>query len=247
MYGAPIAVMMKHGKDYTFNRGATFDAFIDSAVMIAPPIAAAQPAIAARPSLNEAQIKQAIAYGARFKTEDEFFKSGIKGVRIKLASAMAMDGISKYATFFDDWNVIAAKSAAANQQMRELNPIGIQSKGLLHVIVEIHARGTIGNGKLSRRYGKERAHLVLKIGERVVQPLAKGTMYESGGSTAGVLLGGPGWSGKTVLDFAFDVLPSKHEGHDPEFDTQIRNLRPDWFVYRNVWEDLIKDGIIPEE
>src|SRR5258708_39709218 len=58
--------------------------------------------------LTEDQIAQAIAYGAQFKTRDKFLDKGLKGVRVKLASAMAMDGISKYATFFNDWNFIAA-------------------------------------------------------------------------------------------------------------------------------------------
>ena len=162
--------------------------------------------LAAGPVLTPQQIQAAIQYGSKYKTMDKFFEKGLKGKRVMLASAMAADGISKYATFYNDWQAVAAEAAAANQQMRELKPDQIQSEGLLHAFVEIHARGAIGTGKLDRRYGNERAHLVLKIGEGVVQPLAKSMIYRSGQSAAMVLLGAN--SGKITLDFAFDVSPA---------------------------------------
>jgi len=159
----------------------------------------------AGPVLTPQQVQAAIQEGSTYKSVGKFLEKGLKGQRVKLASAMAMDGISKYATFFNDWQAVAAEAAAAHQQMRELKPDEVQSKGLLHAFVEIHARGASGTGKLDRRYGNDRAHLVLKIGDRIVQPLAKNMIYRSGQSVAMFLLGSN--SSKITLDFAFDVSP----------------------------------------
>src|ERR1700721_113658 len=74
----------------------------------------------AGPVLTPQQVQSAIQEGSKYKTVDKFLEKGLKGKRVKLASAMAMDGMSKYATFFNDWQAVAAEAAAANQQMREL-------------------------------------------------------------------------------------------------------------------------------
>jgi hypothetical protein len=157
------------------------------------------------PPLTPQQIQAAIVEGSKYKTIDKFLEKGLKGRRVKLAGAMAMDGISKYATFFNDWYAVAAESAAANQQMRELKPDEVESTGLLHAFVEVHARGAIPTSKLNRRYREKRAHLVLKIGERVVQPIAK-SMIKKSDQSVGMILAGVE-SGKITLDFAFDVTP----------------------------------------
>jgi hypothetical protein len=126
-------------------------------------------------------------------------------VRVQLASAMAKDGISKYATFYNDWTAVAAESAAAHQQMRELKPEEIQTTGLLHVFVEVHGRGAIPTGKMNRRYGPQRAHLVLNIGERIVQPVEKTTIMKSDQSPGAYLAGYN--ESKITLSFAFGVSP----------------------------------------
>jgi len=159
----------------------------------------------AGPTLSREQIQSAIHEGRRYKTADQYLEKGMKGKRVKFAGAMAIDGTSKYATFFDDWQAVAAEAAAANQQLRELKPDEIQSGGLLHAFVEIHARGASGTGKLDRRYGNGRAHLVLKMGDRIIQPIDKDMIYRSGQSLAMFALGAK--SGKITLAFAFDVSP----------------------------------------
>jgi hypothetical protein len=133
------------------------------------------------------------------------FYKGPSVVRVKLASAMAVDGISKYATFYNDWTAVAAESAAAHQQMRELKPEEIQTTGLLHVFVEVHGRGAFPTGKMNRRYGPQRAHLVLKLGERIVQPVEKMMIMKSDQSPAAYLAGYN--ESKITLSFAFDVSP----------------------------------------
>jgi hypothetical protein len=162
-------------------------------------------ACAAGPTLTSAQIQTAIQEGSKYKTIDKFFDKGLRGKRVQLASSMAVDGISKYVTFYNDWQAVAAESAAANQQMRELKPAEIESRGLLHAFVEIHARGQLPVSKLNRRYREQRAHMVLKIGDKVIQPLEKDMVKKSDQGTESLLL----WpAGKITLDFAFDVLPT---------------------------------------
>jgi len=95
----------------------------------------------AGPTLTPQQIQAAIREGSKYKTIDKFLDKGLKGRRVRLASAMAVDGISKYVTFFNDWQAVAAEAAAAHQRMRELNAEEVQSTGLLHAYVEVHARG----------------------------------------------------------------------------------------------------------
>jgi hypothetical protein len=160
---------------------------------------------AAGPTLSKAQIQAAIQKGSRYKTVDKFLDKGLRGNRVKLAGAMAVDGISKYVTFYNDWQAVASESAAANQQMRELKITDIQSQGLLHAFVEVHARGAIPTSKLDGRYREQRAHLVLKMGDRVIQPIEKNMIAKSDGGVAMVLTGVE--SGKVTLNFAFDVSP----------------------------------------
>jgi hypothetical protein len=160
---------------------------------------------AAGPTLTTAQIQNAIQEGSKYKTVDKFLEKGLRGRRVKMASAMAVDGISKYATFYNDWQAVAAEAAAANQQMREMKPEQIESSGMLHAFVEIHARGAIPTSKLNRRYREQRAHLVLRIGEKIIQPVEKNMIRKSDQGVGMILAGVP--SGKITLDFAFDVLP----------------------------------------
>jgi len=157
----------------------------------------------AGPVLTAQQVQAAIQEGSKYKTIDKFLEKGLKGKRVKLASAMAMDGISKYATFFNDWQAVAAEAAAAHQQMRVLKADEVQSNGLLHAFVEVHARGAIPTSKMNRRYRDERAHLVLKVGERVIQPVAK-SMTKQSDQSVGMIVAGVA-EGKITLDFAFDV------------------------------------------
>jgi len=67
----------------------------------------------------------------------------------------------------------------------------------------VHFRA-IPTGKLNRRYGEQRAHLVLKVGERVIQPVEKKMIVKSDQSAPMAVLGTQ--EGKITLDFAFDVI-----------------------------------------
>jgi len=104
-------------------------------------------------------------------------------------------------TFFNDWQSVALESAAAHQQMRELKADEIQTNGLLHAYLEIHAAETwtfrSGNGKFRH------SHLVLAIGDRVIQPVGEERVIKDEGSNK--VLVGRGWV--ITLAFDFDVSP----------------------------------------
>jgi hypothetical protein len=159
----------------------------------------------AGPVLTPQQIQAAIQEGGRYKTLDQFFEKGLKGKRVKLAGAMAKDGISKYATFFNDWQAVAAEAAAAHQQMRGLKVDEVQSSGLLHVFVEVRGGGIVGISRLDRGYQGKRAHLVLKAGDRIIQPVDKSMIRQSNEVRASLAWGT--MMRKITLDFAFDVSP----------------------------------------
>src|ERR1039457_7174812 len=112
------------------------------------------PVWCAGPPLTPQQIQDAIAEGKQYKTAEtllacldhEYSSSPhvqwnhlcngvLPGKRIKLK------WLSQYAMFFNDFVAVAAQSAAANQQMRELRPTEVESHGLLHVLVTEHGRG----------------------------------------------------------------------------------------------------------
>lgn len=163
------------------------------------------PAWCAGPVLTPQQAQAAIQEGNKYKTIDKFLEKGLKGKRVKLAGAMATDGISKYATFFNDWQAVAPEAAAAHQQMRELKVDEVQSNGLLHVFVEVRGGGIVGVSRLDRGYQGNRAHLVLKAGERIIQPVDKSMIKQSNEAGATLLWGST--MRKITLEFAFDASP----------------------------------------
>jgi hypothetical protein len=187
------------------------------------------PAPCAGPPLTPDQIQAAITEGSKYKTADKVFDcldpkrascdGNLKGRRVRIESSwaapshsrlkiFASDGISKDAIFFSDWQAVVAQAAAAHAQMREFKPSDVDSKGLLHVFVELQARG--GTVEEIVRYN-ERGHLVLKIGERVVQPADKVKDFRYGQSTEEFLVQHSGRQAaaaghpKITLSYTFDV------------------------------------------
>jgi hypothetical protein len=177
------------------------------------------PAWCAGPPLTPQQIKDAIAEGKQYKTAEtllacldhEYSSSPhvqwnhlcngvLPGKRIKLKWH------SQYAMFFNDFVAVAAQSAAANQQMRELRPAEVESHGLLHALVTEHGPGRKVAKRNKRQYGISQPHLVLKIADHIVQPINK-NVRSTGYNFASPLDIGPSQTTFSVLEFAFDVSP----------------------------------------
>lgn len=173
-------------------------------------------------------FKKAIEYGSQFASRKKFLERGLKSGRIQLASAWAVDGISKYVTFFTDFEAVASAAAQAKQEMRTFTVADAEKlplTGLVYAHVEVHGRGMIPTRKVGSRYVRNSAHLVLQFGEDVVQPLSKEVKSARDASVVlpmalftwwdvgnvGLLTGGPlGFDGaKAELEFVFSLLPGQ--------------------------------------
>jgi hypothetical protein len=155
--------------------------------------------------LTQEQIKAAILQGQKYKSADEYIDKHLSGKRVRLASVMASDGIKKSVTFFNDWESVVAASASAHQQMREIKAEDIHPTGYLHASVQVSGGGYVGATRVTNRYQGDNAHLVLKAGDLVVQPVVKSTGKQSESALGSWVVGSVGgWRGIT-LRFDFDV------------------------------------------
>jgi hypothetical protein len=176
---------------------------------------------------QETDYSKAIAEGQSFKSRKQYLEKGLKDQKVQLASSFAKDGMSKYVTFFTDYEAVAAASAQARQEMRDFTVDDAKKlplSGLIFAYVEIHARGMIPTAKLPKRYVENSAHLVLQIDGKVIQPLSKEVKKVSDASVVipvgfysywqtnnfSILTGGPlGVEGaKAELEFVFAADPS---------------------------------------
>ncbi len=179
-------------------------------------------------SSPQVDFKKAIDFGSQFKSRSQFLEKGLKGNKVQLASAWAKDGISKYVTFFTDFEAVASASAQARQEMRAFTVADAEKlplTGLVYAHVEVHGRGDIPTRKVAKRYVRNSAHLVVQFEEDVVQPLSKElknardasielpfalfTWWEVG--NVSLLTGGSlGFSGaKAELEFVFRLSPDQ--------------------------------------
>jgi hypothetical protein len=132
-------------------------------------------------ALSQDAVKDAVAFGARFKSADQFLDDGLKPYKFKIAGVMATDGTSKYVTLLTDWTTIAAASADAHRRLRSLTEeefTKFPNSGLIQAIAEMHARGIVPVHRMQGRYGNGRTHLVLTFGETIVQPLDQRVMSD---------------------------------------------------------------------
>jgi len=170
---------------------------------------------------------KAIAYGTSFKSRLQYLNKGLKDQRVQLASAWAKDGMSKYVTFFTDYEDDPPSAPKAHKQMPDYTTEDAKKlplTGLIFAHVEVHARGMLPTRKLSKRYVQNAAHLVLEVDGKVIQPISKELTRVSDASVIvpvgfytywqsnnfSILTGGPlGVEGaKAEMEFAYSVDPS---------------------------------------
>lgn len=184
---------------------------------------------AAKKALDEKDLGEAIALGNRFKKHNDFLEDGLKAYKIQMSSAMAMDGMSKYLTVLTDWTTVAGAAADAKRQLKPFtldDAKQVPLNGLVHVIVEIHARGLIPTNRINGKYGNGKAHLVLQFGEAIVQPLDNKLLSETSSTfyygwnytvltfgNMGWVFGGPaGWRDKKfVMTFSYQLADEQRE------------------------------------
>lgn len=119
--------------------------------------------------LSPEQIVSAAHYGESFGSVDSFVSHGLRGLRVHLASAWALDGISKYATFFNDWYFVAYAAVQARESGHAFDISQLSLANSLHCLVEIHARGIIPMSKIGRRYESGQARLILGSGDNLIE------------------------------------------------------------------------------
>ena len=83
---------------------------------------------------QQADYSKAIAYGSSFKSRLQYLDKGLKHQKVQLASAWAKDGMSKYVTFFTDYEAVAAAAAQAKQEMRDFTTEDAQKLSLTGMI-----------------------------------------------------------------------------------------------------------------
>jgi hypothetical protein len=181
-------------------------------------------------AIDDAGIMKAIAYGSGFKSRKQYLEKGLKENKVQLASAWAKDGISKYVTFFTDFEAVASAAANAQQEMRTFTSADaykLPLTGLVYAHVEVVGRGMIPTRKVASRYVKNSAHLVIKFGDQIVQPLSKELLSAGDASVAlpvalftwwdignvSLLTGGTlGFEGaKAEMEFVFRLTPEQRK------------------------------------
>lgn len=176
-------------------------------------------------TLSDDQMQRAIEEGQRYRSRQEYLDNGLKTAKFQFASAWALDGISKYVTFFTDFEVVAAAAADAKREMRNFGLLEARKlplEGFLYATMDVTGRGMLNVGKVKPRFGNGNARVVLQDGDSIIQPLLKkdpenassntvlGTGYLwTGGGNMGILTGMPlGFYNATARqDFAFAISP----------------------------------------
>jgi hypothetical protein len=194
-------------------------------IALAIPVALSAQESGAPPTVD---YSRAIAFGKRFPSRVKFLEDGTKTNKVQLASAMAMDGISKYVTLFTDFDAVAAAAAQARQEMRdftEADAAALHLSALVYANVAVHGRGAIPVKKVEKRFIQNPAHLVLQIDGAVVQPVSKGLKSAERSvtdlgvtSVSATRIGGVslltanrlGWEdNRAELEFAFELTPEQ--------------------------------------
>jgi len=140
---------------------------------VAATLAAEQPEAAFPPG----EMAKGIALGKQFTTRKQFIEKGLKQNKIQMSSAWAIDGISKYVTFYRDYHVVAAHVAEGNQQLRDVSEKDLSTipyTGLLFAYIELHARGMLPIHRLNTRFMDGNTHMVLQIDGENIQPAKEG-------------------------------------------------------------------------
>jgi hypothetical protein len=172
------------------------------------------------------RLQSAIDAGMAFPNRAKYLEKGAEGNKCNWAGTFAMDGISKEVRIFTDFDVVASAAAAANAEMRKFTTDDALKLPLHNVVfanVNMTARGIIPVQRLKDKYVQKGVHMVIQLGDSIVQPLTKesvttdgstvelGTLYQwyhLGGMS--LLTGVPlGWSSqKFQQEFVFPVSAS---------------------------------------
>jgi hypothetical protein len=179
---------------------------------------------------SQERLNEAIQEGLRHPTRAKYLQKGAVGNECKWAGVFSTDGISKEVRVFTDFDIVAAAAAGANSQMRPFTAVEASTLPLFNMTfatVSMTARGEFPVRTLRTKYAAEGVHMVLQLGDSLVQPISR-HQAETTGSSAhiGTLIRWYDLGGVSLLtaaplgfhrqefrqEFAFDVRPESVKG-----------------------------------
>lgn len=224
-----------------------------AAIVSSPLPGQGETAAGAAPS--DTALARAIAIGVKYRTRESYIDKQAKDTKVQFASAMALDGISKYATLFGDFDVVASAAANAAHDMKSFTLADarrVPLSGLVYANVQLTARGYGPVARLENDWRPAGIHLVLVIDDSVIQPVSKeaALISEKAGAptvvAAGVPVGDYSLLTGTVLQYRSGHLEQEFAFRLP---TPIRSkkakiilIRPDGKRYEDSVDlDRLRD------
>lgn len=134
---------------------------------------------------TDEQLQAAISEGLKFPTRARYLEKGTKAGRCGWAGTFSMDGIKKEVRFFTDFDIVAASAAAANGEMRRFTLEEARKLPLYDVLfanVWMKAQGAFPVRRLQSKYVEGGLHMVLQVGDSLIQPLSKADIQTEGES-----------------------------------------------------------------
>jgi hypothetical protein len=120
--------------------------WVGAVLVVAIVFCTVQTTVATKKVLDEKDLTEAMALGNRFKKHNDFLEDGLKPYKVRMSSAMAMDGMSKYLTVITDWTTVAGAAADAKRQLKPFaleNAKQVPLNGLVHIIVLGNEEGSV--------------------------------------------------------------------------------------------------------
>lgn len=135
--------------------------------------------------LPEAVLARAIAAGSEAGSPARYLERAGRELQCSIAGYMSMDGIEKKVLFLSDFDRIALAAASAKMELRTFGLIEAKQlpvTGTLLAEARLAARGAFPMERLQKKYSATGTHLVLIVGDSVVQPIDKsGTSTSAAG------------------------------------------------------------------
>jgi hypothetical protein len=137
-------------------------------------------------SLSDSQIQAAIAAGQRTPAK-KLWGAIKKSQQFRINRTSLLDPIERKVTFLSDGDRIALEAAEAKRQLRALTLADVRGNfrlGVVEVLLEANCYSNIYFGLLPPWGPEGGVHLVLRVGESVIQPLARAN---GGGDAVSIL------------------------------------------------------------
>lgn len=130
----------------------------------------------AQSALPDSVLEAAIALGSRYEGQSDFVRQYLSKQECGITGFWTGNGVTREVRLFTDFDVVAAGAAGAKAQMRTLSleeARRVPTSGLLLVNFRVSGKGHAELRKATEEYGRTGAHVVLQVGDSVMQPVRK--------------------------------------------------------------------------